>query len=394
MLVVASDVHMTDREEGDAVTDSELLGWLQGVEARWRALNPPEPLTLLFLGDVVDLLRSVVWDEGDIFPWLGLNERFTSFAEGHQEERAERAAAATVARYPAFFAALRGLRDQQVEVRYLPGNHDFMVRCSPGARRVISQAFGVAESALEREISADLPEYDLWAEHGNAYDPYNLHVPSIGKWAFGDAVVIFLVNRLASRVAKRLNVPMRHRVPRALSELDNVEPSYLLPQFIMRIVERHLVSDIDRSAMRDEVKKTASELLSFDYFKSRMYEDTLGPRRAMELLVKWDMAGVAAKVAELTSRSTNLTEDAYAVHRRSGRRLVVFGHTHDAAVVPLVEYEEGAKQCFYINTGTWRRVHSRTWESRERFCSVRTASWTEFLQSGAPRFRHLHERTR
>lgn len=85
MLVVISDVHMTDRVTGSPVTDKELV-WFVDEVARLKPGN--KRLTLLFLGDVFDYLRSQLW--GELFekhsgcaPWSNASKDFANFAGSH-----------------------------------------------------------------------------------------------------------------------------------------------------------------------------------------------------------------------------------------------------------------------------------------------------------------------
>jgi hypothetical protein len=54
MLVVVSDLHITDRDAGAPVSDAELTKFVGEI----AGLDPGEPMTLLLLGDILDLLRS------------------------------------------------------------------------------------------------------------------------------------------------------------------------------------------------------------------------------------------------------------------------------------------------------------------------------------------------
>jgi len=398
MLVIASDLHMTDRQLGDPVTDAELVSWLENVEKRWEAVRNVEELHIIFLGDVVDLLRSTVWDEEDRLPWVGLNLGFKNFEYTYQDSAAEAAAQAICGRYGGFLKHLKALRERGASVTYVTGNHDFMLECSAKARAVVAREFGL-NSADRFPTSLDLPEYDLWVEHGNRFDPYNLHLPARGAWAFGDAVVVFLVNRLPIKVSEELRVPMNHPTVRALSELDNVEPSWLLPHFIGRTVEGTLANRIEREATRDAVKKGVKELLDLRYFDGDAYRQLENHRKLVKWLVDWDLSKIATTIGQMFSSANNLKSEAYMQHREHRRSHVVFGHTHNATVYPLASYDAGRHQAFYLNTGTWRKTYLRAHggsRSAPQFSSIRTASWVEFLRpDGAvnAKFRHLHERT-
>ncbi|WNG31199.1 hypothetical protein F0U62_49755 [Cystobacter fuscus] len=400
MIVVASDIHLTDRLSGDPVTDTELVRWLEMVEQRWNSLrgeNPDEPLEFVFLGDIVDILRSREWDTAQAMPWTGLDEGFTSFQHGYQEETATRAAESTLKRYPSFFLKLAQLRAEKARVQYVPGNHDFMVQCSPGARGKVAEAFGLTGGALAAVYQNE--SLRLWAEHGHAYDSFNLHQAASGQWAFGDAVVLLFVNRLAGRIAEQLNIPEWHPLTLALQRLDNVEPSWLLPQFIARTIQDHLVNKAEREKANKEVKEVAKELLSHSHFATHS-DQTI--RHLFELLVRWDLAGLATSTRAAIDQflvKDNLARHAYTVHRESkDKDLIIFGHTHHTEARPLMTYERNTRGVMYVNTGTWRSVQlSATMASNQldQFWPIRTYSWLEVhreRKTGRVLSRLVHER--
>src|SRR5437867_845543 len=115
MLVVISDVHMTDRETGAPVTDTELTNFIQDI----KGLKPQdEELTLLFLGDIIDFLRSEQWEglyvaQPGAAPWTSLGQGFTGFEGSVQEKCLLGVADGVKKRYPAFAKALRELKSQR-----------------------------------------------------------------------------------------------------------------------------------------------------------------------------------------------------------------------------------------------------------------------------------------
>lgn len=137
MLIVVSDVHMTDRAVGAPVRDWELDALVRHVES----LEPrKEGLTLLLLGDIIDFLRSGEWDrlweeENGAAPWSSLGPGFEGFQGSLQEKRLLAVAAGVERRYPAFATALKKLKNvREAQIHYVVGNHDYMLQLSPSLR--------------------------------------------------------------------------------------------------------------------------------------------------------------------------------------------------------------------------------------------------------------------
>jgi UDP-2,3-diacylglucosamine pyrophosphatase LpxH len=106
MLVVVSDLHMTDRETGAPVTDVELEAFVRQVE---RLEPREEGVTLLLLGDIIDLLRSERWgrlwnQRKGAAPWSHTERGFADFVGSHPE-RVVLAIVKTVAQRYGRFAA-------------------------------------------------------------------------------------------------------------------------------------------------------------------------------------------------------------------------------------------------------------------------------------------------
>ena len=397
MLVVVSDIHLTDREEGSAVSNQELLGWLSSVAAHQSALGEsPGQLHIVLNGDIVDIIRSREWDDQVFAPWQDLSPKFAGFADTNSHTCVVNAVTRTCARYAPFFEALRDLQTQGAQVTYLAGNHDFMLQLSSGARAVLYQHLHPTARDPERELPTrlHLEEYSAWLEHGHQCDPYNFHDVESSTWAFGDAVVMEFLNRLPGRVMRaHPNLTQKSRLIKQLGELDNVEPSYMLPVFISEVLQHTLASDKDRSSIKDLVMKSTSQLVSIREFSSAKLA---AYKAVLESVVTWSVAEILAKTTELFKperdnvrrRAEELIDtDAPTV------RYIIMGHNHRAEVVALDHIGDHGV-VYYLNSGTWRRVFRRIERAPTRFFSMRTLSWIELWRSssGDVQFRHVHER--
>lgn len=357
MLVVVSDLHMTDRTTGASVTDLELTDFVEEL----NALEPrDEPFTLLLLGDIVDLLRSEQWDtlwrtHAGAAPWSGLGREFDGFEGGLQEQTLLRIIAGIERKYAGFFAALPRLKAaRQVRIRYVIGNHDFMLQLSEKARAEIVRLFALDQPAASRFPLEYLDEsLDLYADHGHRHDEVNYHQWNTALWALGDGIVLRIVNEFTRAAREKVHLTSATALGKAVDEIDNVEPSYHIPLYIEWLAATKLVSTGEQQALRDVWRTTVGDFLELDYFREERY----GPqarairwfRRLYRLTDVNDLLQHLRDVPFALTRNGHI-EQGYAVKSRAALR--VFGHTHAPAVAGLPKVD--GKRLFYVNTGTWR----------------------------------------
>jgi UDP-2,3-diacylglucosamine pyrophosphatase LpxH len=81
-------------------------------------------------------------------------------------------------------------------------------------------------------------------------------------------------------------------------------------------------------------------------------------RRVFRLSTSVSFAKLLAEVARLNTKGNyRYHVAAEGMARASGKRFVVFGHTHAPTMEPL--FTRNDQSVFYVNTGCWRRVVSR-----------------------------------
>jgi UDP-2,3-diacylglucosamine pyrophosphatase LpxH len=201
-FVYVSDLHLTDTGPGDDFGATaelcELLGSLY---------DHPGQVLLALGGDILDLLQVA----------------------GAPEERVARAldgpAAAPIG------AALRRLAARPgATVLYLVGNHDSSLAWDGGARKLVTDRFGVAEFALHARVGVERPDGTrvvVVAEHGDALDRWNRRTDPFDPLdvPVGDHVVSEFVNRLEAASGRYPQL--------ALDEVDNVRPGLLVPWWLV-----------------------------------------------------------------------------------------------------------------------------------------------------------------
>ena len=82
MHVFLSDLHLTDSDLGSPVVDAELKSFCEVTLASYcmQAMQRKRIVTLVLLGDVVELLRSKkwakLWADRQAAPWIGADVDF------------------------------------------------------------------------------------------------------------------------------------------------------------------------------------------------------------------------------------------------------------------------------------------------------------------------------
>ncbi len=80
-MYFVSDLHLTDSDLGSPVVDAELKPFCEvTLASRMRAMQRKRIVTLVLLGDVVELLRSKkwakLWADRQAAPWIGADVDF------------------------------------------------------------------------------------------------------------------------------------------------------------------------------------------------------------------------------------------------------------------------------------------------------------------------------
>jgi len=406
MLVIISDLHLTDGTSGATVSPGafELMAErlvdlsISASQRRDGRYQPVERLDLLLLGDVLDVIRSTQWLDGQARPWdghdsqslfqqvaritgdiLGLNKPALAVLRRLAKQGLTVPPALTNGRPVAGECA-----HVPVRIHYMVGNHDWFFHL-PGEhynklRRQLASHMGLATSPNapfphepweSNELLQVLRRHKVFARHGDIYDPFNYEGDRDAS-SLGDVIVLELLSRFNIQVARQLGDDLPTAALAGLRELDNVRPVLLIPVWIDGLLER----SCPQPAIRKEVKRIwdnlADQFLEHPFVRER---DTWCPvdivdslQKALKfsrrLSVGW-ASWIARFYAELRGAST----DSYYQHalseqdfRNRRARHIVYGHTHHSEVIPLdASFADGfVLHQTYFNSGTWRRVHDQT----------------------------------
>ncbi len=407
MLVIISDLHLTDGTSGTTISSGafQLLAerladlGLSASRRRDGSYRPIERIDLLLLGDVLDVIRSTQWLGSQVRPWddikspelFGRVSRITSEILGKNElalGEFRKLAQQGIVLPPATRDGrpARGGEAQPVPVRihYMVGNHDWFYHL-PGEqynqlRRQIATHMGLAtyaEAPFPHEIweSNELVQvmrrHKVFARHGDIYDPFNYEGDRDAS-SLGDVIVLELLNRFGEQVSQQLSDELPDSTLAGLREIDNIRPLLMIPVWIDGLLER----SCPQPSIRKEVKRIwdvlADEFLEHPFVRQRDSWSPIdlvdGLQKALKfsrrLSVGW-ASWIAQWIVELRGASQNsYYQHALAEQDFRNRRAkhIVYGHTHHAEVVPLdASYADGyTLHQTYFNSGTWRRVHQQT----------------------------------
>src|ERR1700733_278313 len=408
MLVIISDLHLTDGTSGETIKAGAFKAFRErfrdwAYDASWRSDNeyrPLEGIDLVLLGDILDVIRSTRWcdEPADVRPWGRQDDpRFAAMVRRITEK--------VIANNKDSLEVLKSLRDPKVmnvppatpeggvaivsrdlnacdrvhvpvRIHYLVGNHDWFYHLGgpqfDAVRKLIAEAIG-----LENPVEAPFPhdpdesevlkriyrEHRVFARHGDIFDPSNFE-HSRDASSLGDAIVIELLDKFSVEVRKRIGGQLPTACESGLKEIDNVRPLSIIPIWVDA-----LVSNTCSAKMVHEIKQIWNEMvhqfLAVDFVRSRFsaiaailklgFEISADvPLASLTDLMAWSRAKLGQNAASFYP---------YALHEaafsQGWAKFIVYGHTHHYELVPLQSVQQMGKSVdqIYINSGTWRPVH-------------------------------------
>jgi UDP-2,3-diacylglucosamine pyrophosphatase LpxH len=354
LLVCISDIHLTDALHGSVVSKADQF---ERFWTRIQAARGHRPAQLCFVGDVFDLVRSPAWLEGRQRPYHpGDNVGVT--------RTVERIVTATLAREAPFFAAIRRrVQAGELEVHYVQGNHDRLLRHAKEARRAIGLALTGRDEPITLHRELAFPDHGVLAYHGHLSDPINFD--DDGDATIGDAIGSELILRFPQRI--RAMIGADHPAIGDIDDIDDVRPVYAVPAWVRQLgaVQRDLLRPIGQVW-----SELVDEFLGNDFVSRwlRKQHKTFGLDLGKKLRLLLELSRTRIMAAAHDERLTQLYKvvqhsfdgkmSALAgqqLSRHAGLRYVVNGHSHFAAMQPLGRL--GGRPAVYFNTGTWRTVH-------------------------------------
>jgi UDP-2,3-diacylglucosamine pyrophosphatase LpxH len=442
MLVVISDLHLNDGSAAPANISAKAFAiWMEDVLALARQ-NKARELVFLYLGDMVDLLRTEHWfypkpgeplggREPECFP---LEDRPWGDRDinRHPEQLSQACRARALAILRKIFqetsqqlACLRGDAERWkgpldalgIPIRrlYVPGNHDRLFWVDPVIRQEILQAFAATAVPGPRPFEALLPEYGLLARHGHEWDPWNyeafakdrrpedLKADDYGLTPIGDVLTTELLARLSYQVAAGLPsaVPehIRSHVYDQLRCVEDVRPLSQALHWVL-VEPATLAASYDAatqaallSTLNREAKSIIASVMSIPFVKAWVADhdewnlhldeaDILQDIRRLSKLLDIKRLDLVTRWAERLGAIKDEDDGKPAVHEIGDpprARFCVYGHSHTFRHVPMGR-NSSREELVYFNAGTWRPRVAQA-KDQKSFASYQEMTYLVFYRT-------------
>ena len=382
LLIFVSDIHLTDRLHGNAVSKADQFArfWQRISAARGQ-----RPAQLCIVGDMFDLVRSPSWFDGRNRPYHGATTNGVV-------RNVERIVDETIKREAGFFDAIRSkVESGELEVHYIVGNHDRLLRTAPVAQRAISMAM-TGTDRLEFHDELEFRDHGVLAYHGNKGDPINASPE--GDATIGDAIGSELILKFPTKL--RALVGADHPGIEQIDDIDDVRPVYAVPAWVRQqsvirkellrpmaqvwneVVEEFLANDFVRRWLDKQHKTFSLDLgkklrLLLEVSRNKLIAH--GSDERLTQLYRFFQHSFDGKMSALAASE---------LQKRRGLRFVVNGHSHFPSMQPLGTID--GKPAVYFNTGTWRAVHQIGHDlgGRPSFLAYDAMSYLVFFPSDDP----------
>ncbi len=325
MLVIISDLHLTDGTSGEILNDKAFRIFRNRIsdmayDVSWRkpeSLNaeayyqPIDAINILLLGDIIDIIRSEEWNHTNEIdmPWTeqrgdAFFAQVTNIINGVLENNKMSFAVLkdmteNGIKIP---ASMRTLSDDEnlatqkgfeasddkvalkVNIYYMVGNHDWFLYINDerlnDARNLIIDNLGLANKKNERfpyypsendAMQSMLNDHNVYAIHGDIFDETNYTAPDRDGSSVGDVIVLKLLNEIPNQIELQLkNFPEDKKglikndteFIKELREIDNLRPYSLAAQWISHIIKKYeLDIEFINDAIRDAFKVLINDFI-------------------------------------------------------------------------------------------------------------------------------------
>lgn len=406
MLVIISDLHLTDGTSCKTIGENAFKLFTKRVRemalaASYRqdgTYKPIKRVDILLLGDILDVIRSRAWLEGDpaVRPWsessdpafiekvnqisnkiLETNESSLGHLKKLSKELTlppddtDKKHADKKCEYPV-----------KVKIHYMVGNHDWFYHLPGDAynslRKSVVNAMGLANCSTKGfphdpeecpELARVLSEHEVFARHGDIHDPFNFDGDRDTS-SLGDCVVVELLNNFPLRVQEKMGEEFLSDCLDGLRELDNVRPLIAIPIWIDTLLKKNNVGRRDVKRVERIWDVLVDNFLNLDFVRCR--DSFWNPWDSVDKLQiglkfsKGIALSTAGDLAAWWNERRGIGDKSYYTHavkekafKNRSARYLVYGHTHSHEIVPLDVSFQGEQRFdqIYFNAGTWRRVH-------------------------------------
>jgi UDP-2,3-diacylglucosamine pyrophosphatase LpxH len=381
MLVIVSDIHLTDGTSGMTIHSGAFEKFTLYLKDMAETAKAKE-VEIVLLGDIIDLIRSDYWLRSDIRPWSkpGDKDEEGNELKDYTTEILKRICNNSGNKQS--IAHLKKFKDEMakqgvsVKITYIIGNHDWLINRYPETRTKVARFFDIEDpNQYKNKMFATerlWEDYKVFARHGDIYDPFNFDGDRDAS-SLGDAIVIDLVNRFPEAVKSEIGEETERDLILKIQEIDHVRPLLDIPLWIHGACRRSKLPGTEK-----QVKKVWNKLVKkFLKMKFVKKHDTWWPMEAvdalqlaLEISTVFSLKDIVnSPIRKLFKKRRDYVRKAYReeYRRKNMVEFIVYGHTHHHQVVPLdvvpldpVPIPGRFLQSIYFNTGTWRRIHENT----------------------------------
>jgi UDP-2,3-diacylglucosamine pyrophosphatase LpxH len=398
MLVCLSDIHFTDGSAGKHNIDADAFDLIFERITKRAEKAETEKVTLLLLGDIFDVLRSEAWFGAGVAetdkPWAIKNQNtanMTKILDGILTTMGtENAESFKHFRELAGRLESSKAKIQDLEIIYIPGNHDRELLCHPA---LLTKAMGFMGATLNpaatgsRHLFTD-KQYGVLARHGHESDVWNFEITdktNVGalkpdeylRVPIGDPITTELVTRLpwaAGEIIAKKGLQNMGALKDNLQEIDNVRPLPAVLKWLMSRFAGHPKEA--RKVVEKAIDDTAEYFRKLDFTKDwiERHDKFFRPDEADALQtllwlvdkINLNEVGAALKVADWARKHSHKDRNRDAAMEEfrhlagTGIHYIVNGHTHDPKQVPinvLTDKAGNTEEQVYLNCGTLRSRH-------------------------------------
>jgi UDP-2,3-diacylglucosamine pyrophosphatase LpxH len=440
MLVIISDLHLTDGTSGQTVQWGAFRAFRDRLsdlayDASWRrdgTYKPIEELHLVLLGDILDVIRSTRWlvengEPSQVRPWSDSqgplfvgkvgsitaailknnSESLSTLNRLHSTVTIPEATADGKPAAAEWQPEGKNRRPVKVHTHYLVGNHDWFFHL-PGEpynqlRRTIVEALGLENPSnltfphnpLESEVIQKIySDHRVFARHGDIFDPFN-YEGDRNRSSLGDAIVVELVGRFSLTVQEQMGGILPKATLDGIKEIDNLRPTLIIPVWVDSLLERTCPDTHLQREVKDVWDRLVDEVLALDFVRNHhsLFHlfDSVGQLEWGLKFSKGVSHGNLSRLFSWIEAKFGTHESSYYSHaaaeaafKSRSARCIVYGHTHVYEMVPLdsLVMSNSLFDQVYINSGTWRPYHQlcRVHPEHEEFVKYQAMTYLAFFK--------------
>ena len=405
MLIILSDLHLTDNSCGESITADAFYVFVERLDemamrASWRedgAYRPIEEVNILLLGDILDPLHSTLWLDTQpktpayTRPWTDRSKpqyaaklqeiTHAILVQNEDSLKTLRTAKIEIPRTLEIQLNWRDVEDLvevPINIYYMIGNHDWYYGI-PGPRfdeirAEVVEALGLSQSNApfpyipedDPKLAAMLDEYRVYALHGDQYDTFNYDPTQKSRIhsGLGDALTVEMLNRFPLEVERQMpNLPKS--VIENFRALSHVRPALATSLWVSSQIKHNNLPDEVQNQIKGIWERMGEEFLALDVVRSfdKKFEfdsvDKLEVALSFSKMASFQTINDIALWVQEKVWGGAISYSKYALEEEAFKKrkanYIVYGHTHHHEIKPLDTEESGDKlgDQVYFNSGTW-----------------------------------------